>query len=251
MTIDDDKLMAYLDSELGEDERLAVEQALAADPALRDRLDQQRRLREALRSHYGPVAAENVPERLLSMLGADESARADTDTGNIASLGEARERRRRFRTPDWRNLGAMAATLAVGFFAGQLVPSDADAPFASENGALVARGDLARALETQLASAQASSADPRIGVTFADRQGRPCRTFGATALEGLACRDDRGWALVMTAARYGASATQYRQAGSSPVLAAAQEMMSGAPFDSAREQAAVESNWNISAGAAD
>lgn len=244
MTIDDEKLMAYLDGELDSMERAAVERALAMDSPLRDRLEAQRRVRTALRGHYGPVAAEAVPERLLAMLGA---GKAD----NVASLGEARERRRRFQRPAWREFGAVAATLAVGFLAGQLVPSSGGGPVASEDGMLVASGDLATALEAQLASAPAAGAETRIGVTFLDRHGRACRTFEAAALEGLACRGDGGWALVMTAAGRAAATGEYRQAGSSPVLEAAQEMMAGAPFDSAREKAAIEASWRISRTPAD
>lgn len=239
MTIDEDKLMAFADGELHGAECDAVERALASDLELRRQLEAQRRLKTRLTAHYGPVAQEEVPERLLAMLGAQRGE-------NVASLSAERERRQPFRQPAWRNFGAIAATLAVGILAGQLIPSRGSTPIAMENGVLVAEGRLATALETQLASTQPPDAATRIGVSFADRQGRACRTFASRSVSGLACREGGDWAVVMTAAHEGQT-TEYRQAGSSLVLRAAQEMMAGTPFDAAAERAAVESGWKISA----
>jgi hypothetical protein len=237
MSIDEERLMAFADGELHGAEREEIERAVAQDPRLRARLDEQRRLRAALQGRYGPVAEEPVPGHLLAMLGGRQPE-------NVASLAEARERRRVSQRPVWRNFGAIAATLAVGVLAGQLIPRGSD-PLAVEEGVLVARGELAAALETQLASAQDPAADTRIGVTFADRSGRACRTFDSRAASGLACREGEHWAVVMTSA--GAlQSGEYRQAGSSGVLQAAQEMMAGEPLDAAAERAAMKAGWKIS-----
>lgn len=234
MAIDDERLMAYADGELGADEREAVERALAGDAALRAKLTEQQRLRAILSGHYGPVAAEEVPERLLAMLGAHP------DRERVASLGAAREKR---RPPVWRRIGTIAASVAVGLLAGQMVSLRGDGPVGTDDGMLVARGELARALDTQLASAQVAAAPTRIGVTFADRQGRFCRSFEAPAFAGLACRESGDWQILMTAPPPAAATTQYRQAGSSIVLEAAQQMMAGAPLGADAERAAMEAGW--------
>lgn len=235
MRIDDEMLMAFVDGELGGAEREAVERALQADPTLRDKIEAQRRLRVTLSDHYGPVASEEVPERLLAMLGA-------TKAEHVTSLGAARERRKG-STSTWRNFGAIAATLAVGVLAGQLIPSRDGGQIGTANGVLVAEGGLAAALDTQLASAQAPNAPARIGISFEDREGRLCRTFDAAALSGLACNTNERWAVIMTAAREDRARTQYRQAGSSLVMQSAQEMMAGAPLDAAAERAAMKAEW--------
>lgn len=239
MTIDEEKLMAFADGELDGSEREAVERALAKDPLLRRQVEAQRRLRTALADRFGPVADEEVPERLLALLRTEKH-------GNAASLSAARERRKPIWLPAWPNLGAIAAALAAGILAGQLISPEVRGPVGAENGILVAQGELAAALETQLASTQAPDAAARIGVTFADGQGRACRTFDASALSGLACRNGGNWALVMTAAP-DRQATQYRQAGSSAVLQVAQEMMAGEPLDAAGERSAMQAGWKISA----
>ena len=241
MRIDDEKLIAYADGELGPEERAAVERALEADPLLRDQLAAQQRLRSALAGHYGPVASEDVPDRLLAMLGAERP-----EETAVASLSDARERRRRSSAPAWPQLGAMAAALALGLIAGQQMSMRGAGPIAVEDGMLTARGRLASALETQLASAQAPDAPVRIGITFADRQGRYCRSFEGAEASGLACRDGGDWRLVMTGPGKAAGAAEYRQAGSAFVLEAAQDLAAGAPLDPEAERAAVASGWKIS-----
>ena len=236
MTIDDEMLMAYADGELGSEARQAVDQALAADALLRERLETQRRLRASLTGHYGPVASEPVPDRLLAMLGAEPAP------SDVPSLAAARARRQAPRTQSWFNWGAIAASLAVGVLGGQMLREQG--PVGSQDGMLVAQGRLAADLDSRLASAQAG--DTRIGLTFADREGRVCRTFDASELSGLACRTGGSWNLVTTAAPAGQS-TQYRQAGSAAVMETAQRIMAGEPMDAADEKAAMEAGWQLSA----
>jgi len=229
MAIDDEMLMAFLDGELDEVRRARVERALGEDPELRARLEVQRRLRERLAAHYGPVAEEEVPERFRRML--------ETET---VDLSAARARRAR---PLWRSYAALAATLLLGLLLGRgLAPS---LPIAVEDGAMVARGDLALALDTQLASAPPAGAGTRIGVTFARAGGSLCRTFERVELAGLACREGGDWRLVVTAAGGESGRSEYRQAGSgsAPVLEAAQELMAGEPLDAQAERRARDSGW--------
>ena len=237
MAIDDDMLMAFVDGELDEVNRARVERAMAEDPALKARLEQQQRLRNRLAAHYGPVLEEEVPERFRAMLET-----------NVAAFPAATSRPAR---PLWQTLTALAATLVLGLAVGRtlLAPAPAAGPFAVENGTMMARGDLAEALETQLASAQPQSAATRMGVTFARHDGRPCRTFDSQAAAGIACRTGTGWQVMMTAAGSGAQRTDYRQAGSENLLVqqTAQEMMAGEPYDDAAERRARDSGWRSSA----
>lgn len=237
MNISEETLMAFGDGELEGAEREEVERALALDPELRASLEEQRRLRRVLSGHYGPVAQEDVPEKLLAILGA---AKAE----GVVSLGTARQKRR--PTPRlWQRYGAIAATLAVGIIAGRLVPVGLDSPIAIQDGVLVAQRDLANALETQLASRQDANSATRIGLTFADRQGRICRTFDASTISGLACRADGDWQVLLASAGERQD-SQFRQAGSSAIVEAAQEMMATPPLDAEDERKAMEAGWKIS-----
>lgn len=226
MTFDDARLMAWLDGELDAAEGAEVEAAIAADPALAARVEEQRRLRDRLRAHYGPVADEPVPERLSALLET-----------NVVAFSPRRPSSR----PAWQLPAAIAASLVLGLFGGRLLPGG-DGPVALDAGRLEARGALASALDAQLASDQRAEAETRIGISFARADGRWCRTFEGVALSGLACRDAGGWQLVMTDEGRGAQGG-YRQAGSGRILGAAQEMMAGEPLDAAGERAARDSGW--------
>ncbi len=232
MTMNDDMLMAYLDGELDGEAHAAVETALAADPALRDRLEAQRRLRDRLAAHYGPVADEPVPERLRAML--------ESSDDKIVDFAEARARRTR---PVWQSFAAIAATLVLGLVIGRGLPGDSG-PIAVEDGMMVARGSLAEALDTQLASAQAPDAATRIGISFARADGSLCRTFDGADLSGLACREPQGWRVMTAAGGTDQQTGGYRQAGGAAiVMQAAQDMMAGEPFDADAERRARDAGW--------
>lgn len=224
--IDDERLMAYLDGELDPIDAGRVEQALATDADLARRLEAQRALRARLTAHYGPIAGEPVPERFRDML----------ERGVIPFAAP-----RAGRAPVWSFVAALAATLVLGLFIGRTLPSSA--PFAIEGGAMVARGALAEALDTQLASAQPADAATRIGVTFASIDGRFCRTFERIELSGLACRTGEDWRLLMTGPGRQTPSGEYRQAGSGAILATAQEMMAGEPLDATAERRGRENGW--------
>ncbi|HEX9933411.1 MAG TPA: hypothetical protein VGB08_11265, partial [Allosphingosinicella sp.] len=223
--IGDETLNAYADGELSGLRRDEVERALAEDPELRTRLALQQRLRARVAAHYGPVAEEEVPERL--------SALVAPAAGHVVDLAAARARR-----PVWRALAALAAALLLGLFAGSMLPRGDTGPVTVAGGALIARGELAEALERRLASDRGTSL--RIGVSFAAADGRFCRIFDAEALSGLACRGQEGWQLVATAAPVPGRAGEFRQAssGNPLILGAAQEMMASEPLNAAAERRA-------------
>jgi hypothetical protein len=231
MAITDDRLMAYLDGELDAAARDEVEAALAADPALGSRLETQRKLRARLAAHYDPIAEEDVPARLRAML-----------EPRVVDLAAERARRAR---PIWQSAAAIAATLVLGIAIGHLSAGGDSGSVAIENGVMIARGPLADALDTRLASAPASDATTRIGVSFANTEGQLCRTFEEAALSGLACHGAEGWQVIVAAPGTRVQQTDYRQAGSGSalVLQAAQEMMAGEPFDADAERRARDAGW--------
>ncbi|MFD1612729.1 anti-sigma factor family protein [Sphingomonas tabacisoli] len=224
MTIDRERLGAYVDGELGEIERRRFEADLAADPALAQQVEAERRLRTLLKARFDPIAEQTVPDRLIA---AVREGAAVTPLPTRKSWG----------VPQW---AAIAASLVVGIVGGQALRPHGE--IAERGGALVASGSLGRALETQLASIQAPGAEVRIGLTFKDHQGAWCRSFEKAALQGIACRGADGWSLRQTMA--GASAaTEYRQADSGALAAAAQGMAGGEPLDAEQERRVITARW--------
>lgn len=238
--IEEELLIAYADGECSDADRARVEAALAEDPALREQLAQHRRVAARLNAHFGPVVEAPVPDRLAALLQKQEA-----DVIDFASARAARDDRKHL--PGWANWGAIAASLAVGIMAGQLaLPGRSGGIVESRQGTLVAQGELAKALDVQLASAQDDEAKVRMGVSFRDQAGRYCRSFETGTLAGIGCRGADGWQLPIIHASEGpGSGGGYRQAGSGDplVLQAATAMMQGNALDADMERKARDNGW--------
>jgi hypothetical protein len=140
----------------------------------------------------------------------------------------------------WAAWGGMAATLVLGTLIGtRLAPS----PGADDR--LLARGEIARALDRQLASAPAGAV--AVQISFKAKDGRYCRSFSTSATAGLACREaDGAWALQQLAAASAPGTTGMRQAASSlppSVLAAIDSTMAGEALNAEQEKAARDAGW--------
>ena len=109
----------------------------------------------------------------------------------------------------------------------------------------VAGGALAEALDTQLASASATSGHTRVGTTFHGADGRVCRTFDGADVAGFACRDGSSWQIEMMAPGSGRQGSGYQQAtsGAMLVLQAAQERMVGEPVGEEEERRLRDTGW--------
>lgn len=256
MSVTDEELMAFADGELSGADAARVQAAIAADPALAERLEAERKLRAKLRGHLDPVADEPVPEAWAAMIAAAAKEDAE-DEHKVISLAAARAEkaekagkaarearsaaRARPFMQRWGTGIAIAASLALGLFMGTRIASG---PVTQRDGALMASGLLAERLDTQLASAQGSGS-VRILTSFRREGGDYCRVFASNGTSGIACRDKAGWTLERTISGGAAQQSQYRQAGAAnmELMAAAQEMADGAPLDAAQEEAAKAKGW--------
>ncbi len=230
MSFDPATIAAFVDGELDDLTARRIERDAENDPALAAEIARHRALQTQLQAHYAPVIDEAVPERLRALLA--------TSTKVDASLAVRREAKRvRFAPVHW---GAIAASLALGLALG-LRPWMPPASVTEANGTIIAAGPLADALNRQLASSQSTNAAVRIGLSFEDKAGRYCRSFESKSLNGIGCRGDGGWHLERTI--QGQTGTDYRQASSGELAAAAAAMMTGDPLDAAAERQARDKGW--------
>lgn len=245
MRFSDETVMAYVDGELDESIRAAVDAALPTDPDLFERITLQRMLRDRLHQEFDPVLTEQIPQRLLAAAqGSPVRARA----ADVIPLGQTAPAR--WSWPLW---GAIAASLVIGVVVAPLLwrPST-EAPLVIRDGQLRATGSLARALSEQLASNQAADAPAHIGISFLASDGNYCRTFllrGKNALAGLACYADGGWQLRATAVADHLSSAWggYQTATSSmpPEIAqAVSQSIVGDPLDASAEAGARANGWH-------
>ncbi|AUW59372.1 anti-sigma factor [Sphingobium sp. SCG-1] len=231
--VTEEMLVAYADGELDDINRRRVERALAEDPALAKQLAAHQKLRTTLAAHYAPLANEIVPDRFAILL--------QSGVSDIAQAREVKERRPVWRS--WTSIAAVAAGLLLGLMAGRQWADEAG-PLAIKKDMMVARGGLAHALDTQLASAQDATAVVRIGLTFRAKDGSWCRSFDSAAVSGVACRADEDWRIEQ--AIPGASqTTPYRQASSADARLSetVEALMAGEPMNATGENAARANGW--------
>jgi anti-sigma factor RsiW len=262
MTIPDETLMAYADGELDAAARAAVESAMREDPQIEQRVAAHRTLRRKVQAAYSAELSEGVPERLLAAARGDGSTQAaksavGTQGSKVVNLQAARAAMERSKSrarpppPQWRTAGTIAASLIAGVGLGFFIWGHTESPLMrSAGGALVARGELAKALSNQLAADQSQSSAVQIGVSFRAKSGDYCRTFalsGAVSPSGLACRRADQWQVQALSQEPGTvSGSEYRTAGSAmsaTILKSVEEQISGEPLDQAGEKAARRRGW--------
>ena len=245
MKFSDELLIAFVNGELAEPARAAVERALRADPAIAARVAQHRARRSRV---YGVVAGGREGNGHAHSHGAPSGAKVvHLDTVRAARCVPPPTAPP--VTPAWtlRHWGALAAALAAGAVAGivgwQAWQGEAElASLSGADGALVAQGHLASALSAQLAS-PGPSGRVRIGISFLAKDGRYCRSFVMDTTAGLACRDSGQWKIPVLA--QGAAGVAWMDGNGLPpaVLEAIDSRIAGTPLGPAAERAAQARGW--------
>lgn len=254
--ISDELLSAYIDGELDDGDRARVEQAIARDARLAQRVAQQRALRGRLRNVFDGALRESVPQRLVN------ARRLDRPSTPAQIIDLARVRAERARRPERRRVTiprraalTVGASVLVGIGAGLLVQRVFEGSALTEyrDGSLFAAGSLSRALNEQLASTGMTANPVHIGFTFRSKSNNYCRLFtlnNTHMLTGIACREAPGWRLLtLLATEPGATAASigYRIAGSTlpaPLQQAVDERISGPALDAAAELKARRNGWH-------
>jgi hypothetical protein len=244
---DDETLMAYADGELDERQSAEISAAIEADPALARRVEQHRAMRAEVAGAFATVLDQPLPDRLVESAHGPAGSPADgTRSGKVLQFParSARASATPWRAREW---WAMAASVVLGaMISWKLFAPGESALVTASNGALVASGALAEALDRQLASTQRGVEPVLIGLTFRARDGNFCRSFALRGADtaGLACRVDGQWLIPVTAAAP-ASGGGVRQAASPPpaVLTAIEARISGEALDASGEENARLGGW--------
>jgi hypothetical protein len=239
---DDAEIYAYVDGELDAESAARLEADSRADPALAARIAEQRELRARLRAQFDTVLDEPIPERFRAALAGPERGSAVTPIGAAV---------RGARAASWpRQWLAIAATLAVGVFAGVFASrGPSGSPFETDEERLVAAGYLDAALSTQLAGAAPEGSAASIGLTFVAAGGEPCRTFALQAGPGgLACRRDGRWRVeLLDNAASQPGSDEFRQASSAltpAIVGAIEARGAGEPLTQDEEQQRIRAGWD-------
>jgi hypothetical protein len=245
MKFSDELLVAFVNGELAEPARAAVERAIRADPAIAARVAQHRARRSRV---YGVVAGGRDSGGPAHTPGCHGSAKVvQLDSIRAARLGPLAPPPP--PAPRWtpRHWGALAAALLVGALAGaggwHILQDEAElASLSGAGGALVAQGNLAAALTGQLAS-PGPSGRVRIGISFLAKNGAYCRSFVMDTTAGLACRENGQWKIPVLAQGPAGAAWMDGTVLPPAVLDAIDQRIEGTPLSSAAERAAQARGW--------
>jgi hypothetical protein len=217
MTVSPDDLQAFIDGTLAAEDARAVGAQIAADPELAAYVADQKALKAALSS---PTAAwlRRVGDRIA--------------TG----------------TASWIPAAAMAAGIALGVVLAGSFGIGTD--IRSENGTLVAQGQLAQALTATLSEDEAArSGGTRIGASFWSKNAVFCRSFATRSdapntLMGIACRDRGAWRIAAIAAT---APSEESESGAIVLPAGVRGVMEnlivGEPLNSEAERQARSQGW--------
>jgi surface antigen len=188
---DDETLMAFADGELDEARSLVLEEALASDEALAERLavflDSRRLVGDALK----PLIDEPVPEALLASVRkmAQDAQRQATPQDNVVSFRQQPQpTTRHWLMPLAASLVAVV-TGVIGFTLGRMDPAATDAGT-----------EIAAALDREASGQDVtlSGAVLHVVASFRDERGELCREYElkqpASSTLTVACRQDGAWA---------------------------------------------------------
>jgi hypothetical protein len=246
MKFSDDLLIAYINGELAEPARAAVERAVRADPVLAGRVAQHRKGRSRMFSvsangHDGAGHAQRPPAPGGAKIVHLDAVRP----GRPVPPPPPQPASARWMPQHWLALGAALALGAVSGALGwqQLRPDPGVVMLVASDGALVARGKLVEALGEQLASPGPSESGVRIGVTFVSKDGGYCRSFVVDTTAGLACRAGGRWTIPVLAQGPAGAAWLDGSVLPPAVQAAIDGRIVGATLDPGAERAAQQRGW--------
>ncbi|MEM8935717.1 MAG: hypothetical protein AAGC77_04860 [Pseudomonadota bacterium] len=239
-----ERLSAFLDGELSELEAAEIKSRLNAEPQLREALERQRDLKNAIAAAYDDVLDQPVPQHLIDTV-------METEKEAVSEKVVAFRPRTflRFAQPM-----AIAASLAIGLVVGALLSANNGAFTEFRNGQAVIASAHTGAFQSTTSGAAISSraGEVRFVETFVSKDEQLCREFELSANDdlsaGLACLHAQEWRLVALAPRTAPrapSGAYTPAAGSSDdaISAISGEIKEGAALSLKEEAAVIARNW--------
>jgi len=252
--ITDEKLSAFLDGELPQNEAAEIEEALSENEALVQRLEQLSRVDELLRGAVDALDKGARPVADLSpappAVPANELATTKANTPPIAANDN----------PWWRLPLAASVALAVGLMAGgSLFGPGSTKPDGVQLASYTTDDGLGSFLETAASGERraigASQAELRL--TFLGSEGQPCREFaftsGTSTTQAVACRgSSQSWTVELAAKSSAAGAPggedpsgyQTASAGDEGFGEAVNAMMGSDAFSAEEEARLINNGWS-------
>jgi len=257
MTVSDEKLSAFLDAELPENEMEFIREQISEDETLANRLAELAMVDAQIAQHYSTIDARPLPDAIAKLLAAaPEIATPDVATPDVETPDvETNVSATIIPFPLWKKVqrglqqhAAVAActALVLGFGLAQLLPGNQDPSMGDWNAIAAALNATASGTEYTLAD------DKRIKprLTFVNKQGHFCRQFRVSDLqsssETIACRIGENWEPSVTIYKQGISPEGDYQTATNDAAVfdqALDNMMHGDAFDAQTESTIIQRGW--------
>ena len=184
--ITDEILMSYADGELEENIAKQVEQALANDTSLRDKVTKHHALRTEFNLAFDGINEAPIPDSIKELLQEDDT--------NVVSLSDRIEGKHEQKKKQWWQPTAIAASIALAFLVGMF----SSEPI-TDKSLLTVNNQIAYLLETK--SSGSSEMDIVFQGSFIKADGSFCRTFQEISSDiptnALSCRNLSGdWKII-------------------------------------------------------
>lgn len=237
MSINDETLSAFLDSELNDDDMEQVRTALETDDELVMRLAELSEVDALVKENSTSIDSTPMSDAL-----AKTAAKLNAEN-NVVQFSLWQQLKQSAN----KSL-AVAASIAVVF---GIAMTSYLQPSSVQN---IAGNTITTALNTQLSGDTFEQSDGSLfnaQLSFKSQQGELCRQY-AISLENttqisIACKTQNGWQIkAKTAKQQAVNNAQYQTASSKSALdTVIDDMISGAPLDRAQEQQAISAKWQL------
>lgn len=237
--VSDEKLSAFLDSELPEKEMAMIRDRMAADDTLAERIAELASVDAIVSSTYHQIDEVPLPQSIQQLL--DKAAPRSKSSTNVVHFPLWQ----RIKS-GWQNHApvATAAALIIGLSIGltsRMADFESPAQWAT----------IASALDQEISGQPITLAEgyillPRVSFTNANEQF--CRQFvlntPANSQHSIACHDSTGWQLTATLFGEPIQANSYQTASANqPINELVESMAVGSFLDKEQEQQAIRSGW--------
>lgn len=260
MMIMDEKLSAYVDGELSDDEMERIRGAIDSDPLLATRVDKLKQVDHLIASACAEIDNEQMPSAVLEMLQPNTNIRPTgnkENRGSVLSFKPAIQFSQRWRMSTMSMAASIIFVVAAGLGVQQaLKPSGTESLLASNM--IDQSNPLHHALE-RVASSQEYLVDLSGAITitpvltFVSIGGDYCREFSLRTRDmtsrSVACRSQSGWKIqrtVKTSVQGSSLEGTYSTASSEideDFNAFVDDLMATSPLDAQEEAAIVSHHW--------
>ncbi len=244
MSITDEQLSAFLDTELSNAEMDAIRDQLMEDESLADRLAELALVDELVAASAKQIDARPIPQTITALL-------QEPSVTEEPSVEEKPATAQIITFPFWKRVQktlqqpiAMAASVAlvIGFGMSQMLNHNSD----SNDWSAVAKVlDVAPSGVVQVAT---TGAEVKPRLSFQNHSGEYCRQFDLKNEQGqsenIACRQNGQWQVTASIVSEKNQSGDYQTAsGSSALDEILEEMIAGDVFNKNAEADAITNNW--------